>query len=275
MTPTAILADDEPLLLQALERALAAKWPQLQILAKCSDGEDALRQALLLKPSVCFFDVRMPRMSGIESATALADEWGAGDGAFPLMVFVTAYDQYALAAFEAQAADYLLKPLEPQRLAQSVARLQARLGERDRSVALPTEANLLQIAQALGQLQTKAAGHLTSTVESTTPLRFLQASQGNTLHVVPVDEVIAIEAADRYLRIFTANAEHLIRTPLRELQAQLPANEFWQIHRSVLVRTTAIAKVLRDDAGKLTLTLKQRPEVWPVSRMFAAQFRAM
>jgi DNA-binding LytR/AlgR family response regulator len=220
----------------------------------------------------------MPGLSGLEVATALADDWPVTAGPFPLVVFVTAYDQYALAAFEAQAADYVLKPLDPRRVGQCVARLQARLAERMAQPAAPDEAALMAVVHGLAQLQQRVGVPSPAPVPppaAIAPLRYLQASQGATLHVVPLAEVLVIEAADRYLRLLTADAEHLIRTPLRELQAQLPEDDFWQIHRSVLVRASAIARVHRDDSGKLTLSLRQRPETWTVSRLHAARFRAM
>jgi len=281
-TPTALLADDEPLLLQSLERALATAWPDLQVVARCHEGQQALAEALKYRPTVCFLDVRMPGLSGLEVATALADDWPVTAGPFPLVVFVTAYDQYALAAFEAQAADYVLKPLDPRRVGQCVSRLQARLAERVARAVPPDEAALMAVVQGLAQLQQRVGAPSgapvtppAATPTPAPPLRYLQASQGATLHVVPLADVLVIEAADRYLRLLTADAEHLIRTPLRELQAQLPEDDFWQIHRSVLVRASAIARVHRDDAGKLTLSLRQRPETWTVSRMHAARFRAM
>ncbi|HZY19630.1 MAG TPA: LytTR family DNA-binding domain-containing protein [Ramlibacter sp.] len=260
--PTALIAEDEPLLAQALQAELARAWPTLQVLATVGDGASAVAQALARQPDVLFFDIRMPGIGGLEAAAALADAWPA-DRPFPALVFVTAYDQYAVQAFEAQAVDYVLKPVQPARLERTVERVQALLARRS-----PAETGLDAAVQQLRQLL--AAGP-----PAAAPLKVIQAGVGSSIRMVPVDEVLVFEAADKYLRVLTAGHEHLIRTPLKELLPQLDAQQFWQVHRGTVVRADAIEAVTRDDAGKLHLQLRGRPERWPVSRLYAHRFKAM
>lgn len=265
--PRALIAEDEPLLASALCQALAQAWPQLQVLASVGDGHSAVREALALQPEVLFFDIRMPGQSGLEAAAELVDAWPPGTP-FPALVFLTAYDQYAVQAFEAQAVDYLLKPLQPGRLEKTVARLQQLLAAR----SAPAEPLLAQLRSLLGA---GVAAGAPAPVAAGAPLRFIQAGHGSRIEMLPVDEVLVFEAADKYVRVLTAGREHLIRTPLRELAAQLDMQQFWQIHRGTLVRAAAIASVERSESGKLTLHLHGRPESFAVSRLYAAQFKAM
>ena len=268
MNATALIAEDEPLLAAALQAELARAWPQLQIVATVGHGAAAVEQALALRPQVLFLDIRMPGQSGLEAAAELADEWPA-DAPFPAIVFVTAYDQYALQAFEAQAVDYLLKPVQADRLARTVQRVQALLAQRSAApTGAPLDATLAHTMYQLRALLAPAAA-------SAEPLRVIQASVGQQIRVVPVDEVIVFEAADKYVRVLTADSELLIRTPLKDLLPQLDASVFWQVHRGTVVRANAIHSVHRDEAGKLHLQLRQRPERWPVSRLYAPRFRAM
>ncbi len=263
MQATALIAEDEPLLAAALQAELARAWPQLQIVATVGHGAAAVQQALALRPQVLFLDIRMPGQSGLEAAAELAEEWPDGTP-FPAIVFVTAYDQYALQAFEAQAVDYLLKPVLPERLARTVQRVQQRLGERASS-------------DPAGAMEDPTFERLRALLAapSSPSLKVIQASVGNTIRLVPVEEVLVFEAADKYVRVLTAEAELLIRTPLKDLLPQLDASVFWQVHRGTVVRATAIRSVHRDEAGKLSLQLRERPEHWPVSRLYAQRFRAM
>ncbi len=272
--PTALIAEDEPLLAQALQAELARAWPALQVLGVAGNGEAAVAQALAQQPDVLFFDIRMPALSGLEAAAALADAWphnGPQDGPqakpFPALVFVTAYDQYAVQAFEAQAVDYLLKPVQPERLQKTVARVQQALAAQA-PAALHFEATLAQLRQLL-------AAPATAPGSPGTPLRLLQASVGTAVRMVPVDEVLYFEAADKYVRVLTAQHEYLLRTPLKELLPQLDAQAFWQVHRGTVVRATAIDAVTRDEAGKLWLRLHGRTERLAVSRLYAHLFKAM
>jgi DNA-binding LytR/AlgR family response regulator len=262
--PTALIAEDEPLLAAGLQAELARLWPELQIAAVEGDGASAVTRALQLQPAVCFFDIRMPGMSGLEAAQALAEDWPEGP-AFPLLVFVTAYDQYALQAFEAQAVDYLVKPVDGPRLSACIARLKKRLA--DRAPAGPAlDRTLAQLRALLGTAPAGAA---------TPKLDVIQASVGNLVHMVPIDEVLYFEAADKYLRVITREREHLIRLSLRDLMPQLDAQKFWQVHRSLVVRASAIATALRDESGKVHLTLRGRPERLTASRLYAHLFKGM
>jgi DNA-binding LytR/AlgR family response regulator len=266
---TALIAEDEPLLAAALQAELARLWPELQIAALAADGLAAATQALALRPQVCFLDIRMPGASGLEAAQAIAEDWPGGEP-FPLLVFVTAYDQYALAAFDAQAVDYLVKPVDTPRLAACVARLKARLAERRGPGAAPDDGPL---QQTLAQLRSLlgAAGAPAAAPR----LTVIQAGVGTTLHFVPVDEVLYFEAADKYLRVVTAEREHLIRLSLRELLPRLDPQQFWQVHRSLVVRASAIASAQRDESGKVFLHLRGRPERLTASRLYAHLFKAL
>ena len=281
--PTALIAEDEPLLAANLQAELARLWPELQIVASVGHGEAAWQQGLQLRPDVIFLDIRMPGMTGLEAAQALAEDWpevdagadaDATEAPFPLIVFVTAYDQYALQAFERAAVDYVLKPVQTERLALTCARLQAALTTRSQPQAAPA------LGAAIDQLRsllesTGAATAMASAPARPKPLRVIQASAGSAIHMVPVDEVLYFEAADKYVRVVTAEREHLIRLSLRELLPQLDTDRFWQIHRGTLVRCDAIATALRDEAGKVTLTLRGHADKLTVSRLYAHLFKPL
>ncbi|CAN7351184.1 LytTR family DNA-binding domain-containing protein [Acidovorax sp. LjRoot66] len=274
-TPTvrALIAEDEPLLAMALQQELARAWPALQIAATVGDGLSAVRQALALQPEVLFFDIRMPGQSGLDAAVELADAWPA-DKPFPALVFVTAYDQYAVQAFEAQAVDYLLKPVQAARLQKTVHKLQQALASQA-PAASALEATMAQLRHLLAAPGVASAAPAPGAGSPTTPLTLIQASSGSQIHMVPVADVLYFEAADKYVRVLTAEREFLIRTPLKELTEQLDTSVFWQIHRSTLVRASAITTVTRDEAGKLHLALSGRPEKLAVSRLYAHLFKAM
>ncbi len=263
--PRALIAEDEPLLAQVLQDELARAWPELAIAGVVGDGPAAVVQALALRPDVLFFDIRMPGQSGIDAAVELADEWPA-DRPFPALVFVTAYDQYAVQAFETQAVDYVLKPVQPARLAKTVAKVQDVLARRAQGGA-DFDATLTQLRNLLGSAQPASAAQ--------GELKLLQVSVGSSIRMVPVDEVLYFEAADKYVRVITAGHEYLIRTPLKELVPQLDARQFWQIHRGTVVRAGAIESVWRDEAGKLHLLLRDCAARLPVSRLYAHLFKAM
>ncbi len=269
MTPSALIAEDEPLLAAALQAELTTCWPELRIVATVADGASAVAQALHLKPDVCFLDIRMPGQSGLEAAQALAEDWPA-DWPMPLLVFVTAYDQYALAAFDAQAVDYLVKPVQPQRLAACVARLRARLAAVQLPGAPGTQHELDSTLNQLRQLLHAAGG-----AAPAARLEFIPAGVGAVVHMVPLSDVIYFEAADKYLRVVTPEREHLIRLSIRELLPQLDAQVFWQVHRSLVVRAGAIATAQRDESGKVALTLRGRSERLSASRLYAHLFRGL
>jgi DNA-binding LytR/AlgR family response regulator len=266
--PVALIAEDEPLLASHLGMELAKAWPELVIGANVADGASAVREALALKPEVCFLDIRMPGWSGLEAAQAMAEDWPE-QTPFPLLVFVTAYDQYAVQAFDAQAVDYLVKPLDAQRLAACVARLRNRLADRAPQAALQ---------ETVTQLRALLGTHPTATpaLEQNAPrLEVIQASVGNLVHMVPIDDVLYFEAADKYVRVITAEREHLIRISLRELLPQLDTQQFWQVHRGLVVRARAIVSAQRDDSGKVFLTLRGRSERLTASRLYAHLFKGM
>ncbi|CAN7573044.1 LytTR family DNA-binding domain-containing protein [Acidovorax sp. LjRoot118] len=269
----ALIAEDEPLLAMALQQELARAWPALQIAATVGDGLSAVRQALVLQPEVLFFDIRMPGQSGLDAAVELADAWPA-DMPFPALVFVTAYDQYAVQAFEAQAMDYLLKPVQAARLQKTVQKLQQALAAKAPATTA-LETTMAQLRHLLAAPGIASAAPAPAAGNPTTPLTLIQASSGSQIHMVPVAEVLYFEAADKYVRVLTAEREFLIRTPLKELTEQLDTQVFWQIHRSTLVRASAITTVTRDEAGKLHLALSGRPERLAVSRLYAHLFKAM
>jgi DNA-binding LytR/AlgR family response regulator len=266
--PTALIAEDEPLLAAGLQAELATLWPALRVLATVGDGASAVNQTLAQRPDVCFFDIRMPGQTGLEAACALAEDWPDGEP-FPLLVFVTAFDQYALQAFEAQAVDYLVKPVEPARLAACVQRLQRRL--QARPAAEPAAALLEQAVQQLRGLL-GAAGAVAPTPPR---LQVIQAQVGANVQLVPVDEVLYFEAADKYVRVVCAEREHLIRLPLKELLPQLDPQQFWQVHRGTVVQARAIALARRDESGKVYLTLRGRAETLVASRLYAHLFKGM
>ena len=298
--PRALIAEDEPLLAAALQQELRTAWPELQIAATVGDGLSAVQQALALQPDVLFFDIRMPGQTGLDAAVALADAWPAHQP-FPALVFVTAYDQYAVQAFEAQAVDYLLKPVQSARLLKTVQKLRLALIQQAQSAInsiansepqAPThtqelEPNLQRTVDQLRHLLAQPGlwpGAEPGAPLAPTPLAapqrpprltVIQASHGSQIHMVPVGDVLYFEAADKYVRVLTARAEYLIRTPLKELADQLDPQEFWQVHRSTLVRASAIATVVRDELGKLHLNLRGRPERLDVSRLYAHLFKAM
>jgi DNA-binding LytR/AlgR family response regulator len=269
---TALIAEDEALLAQTLQNELHKLWPTLQVLTTAGDGLSAVQLALKHRPDVLFFDIRMPGQSGLEAAAELAEEWPDGTP-FPLLVFVTAYDQYAIAAFDAQAVDYVLKPVRADRLAQTVARLQNAL--RLRQTGSNSSEQMDPVLQQLRAL-------LSASTAATKPeaplqrLQLLQASVGNQLRMVPVTEVLHLEAADKYVRVFnTDGTEVLLRTPLKELMQRLDPQVFWQIHRGSVVRATAIESVTRDESGRLSLRLQGLPTRLSVSRLYAHLFKAM
>ena len=253
---TAVVAEDEALLRQALVDQLHATWPQLQVMAECEDGASTLEALAEHQPDVAFLDIRMPGLTGLEVAAALAETSPRTQ-----VVFVTAYDQYAIDAFEHGAIDYLLKPIEPARLAATVQRLQARGDTGD--------------AEALAALVAKLGTVLPPRQDAPPPLTWLTASAGRETRLVLVDDVAYFRADNKYTTVVTAEGEALLRTPIRDLLAALDPTVFKQVHRSTIVNLKAIAGVTRDDTGRGILRLKSRPETLVVSQPFMALFRNM
>jgi DNA-binding LytR/AlgR family response regulator len=275
--PRALIAEDEPLLAAALRTELAQLWPELQVVACVGDGLLAASQTLALKPEVCFFDIRMPGCTGLEAAQALAEDWPE-DTPFPLLVFVTAYDDFALQAFEAQAVDYLVKPVDRKRLAACVKRLQTRLAlapAPGASGAQPALAGGV-LEQALDQLRGLLAAGAVGAAPTVVPrLAVIQAQVGNVVHMVPVEDVLYFEAADKYVRVVTAQREHLVRLALKDLLPQLDPQVFWQVHRGTVVQARAIASARREESGKVTLMLKGSADKLTASRLYAHLFKGM
>lgn len=269
-TPTALIAEDEPLLANALRQALLRAWPELPAPLLAANGNEALEQALAQLPDVLFLDIRMPGRSGLEVARELAEDWPA-DRPFPLIVFVTAYDNYAVEAFERAAVDYLLKPVNDERLGATVQRLKALLQQR---AAGGQDAHL---ERALAQLRRLAAQEEGDDEKEAPAARLdiIRAAVGNQVRLIPVNEVLYFEATDKYVNVVTADGEALIRTSLRELIPQLDPQQFWQVHRGTVVQVRQVRAAVRDEAGKLSLLLRDRPEKLAVSRLFAHLFRQM
>ena len=257
---TAIVAEDEPLLRQALLDRLAEAWPELEILAACEDGASAVEALAEFQPDVAFLDIRMPGLTGLDVAATAAESSPRTQ-----VVFVTAYDQYAVDAFEQGAVDYLLKPIAADRLAATVQRLQSRSGDAQAVSAL---------LQRLGTLANGALGTSPRGGEAP-PLTWLTASAGKETRLVLVEDVAYFRADNKYTTVVTAEGEALLRTSIRELVGMLDPALFKQIHRSTIVNLKAIAGITRDDAGRGIVRLKSRPETLLVSQPFMALFRHM
>lgn len=255
--PTAIVADDEPRLAAFLVGRLAALWPELAIAGTAANGPEALALIDAESPDVAFLDIRMPGLTGLEVARAT--------GRDVHVVFVTAFDHYAVEAFERDAVDYLLKPVTDERLAATVARLKARL-----AAGAPAP----ELAQAIAALARLAPG-LANGAPPGARLAWIRASVGAQVRMIPVDEVCYFQANDKYTSVFTPDGEALIRTPLKELAAQLDPDRFWQVHRGTIVNLAHVASTARDLAGRVFIALRARPEKVAVSRAFAHLFRQM
>jgi DNA-binding LytR/AlgR family response regulator len=280
MNIRALIAEDEPLLAANLQAELEKRWPGLEIVANVRHGAAAVESALALRPDVVFLDIRMPGMSGLEAAQAIAEDWPDAAGALPVIVFVTAYDQYALQAFEHSAVDYVLKPVQPERLAQTCARVKAALKARTSTGTTPDntaalEATLGQLRHLLGTPGLANPGRSAAGSLPDPKLTVIQASVGNAVHLVPIGEVLYFESADKYVRVITAEREYLIRTALRELIPQLDDARFWQVHRGLVVRADAIATAVRDESGKVHLTLRGHKDKLVASRLYGHLFKAM
>ena len=289
-SPRALIAEDEPILAAALTHALQRLWPELDIVATCPNGVEALRQGLALQPDILFLDIKMPGKTGLEAAEELAEQWPDGIP-FPHIVFVTAYDEYALAAFEHAAADYVLKPVNDARLGKTVDRLQQRL--RDSGVgkgggngtatatvtAATAPATTATAAPTAGTASDDNMARLLSQLQAMLPpaprLQMIRAAVGNSVRMIALADVVYFEALDKYINVVCQDSEALIRTSLKELLPQLDPQQFWQIHRGTIVNASAIATAVRDEAGKLSLTLRQHPAQLRVSPLYAHLFRQM
>ena len=265
---TALLADDEPHLLAYLEEQLATAWPELKIVGRAPNGIEALRLIDELAPDVVFLDIQMPGLNGLQLASRLSS-----GGSAPQVVFTTAHEQYALQAFDSEAFDYLLKPIRLERLQRTVARLKETLVAPAASAPTPSADTAAQLAAMLRQLGVPVPN--APAAPAAAPLQWIRAAQGQETRLIAVDEVIYFQSNDKYTSVFTPDAEHLIRTPLRQLREQLDEQKFWQIHRGVIVAAHHVAGTRTDFRGRLLVRLKGRPEELVVSRNFADLFRQM
>ncbi len=271
--PTAIIAEDEQHLAEALRWELAKVWPELHVMCIVNDGISAVKQAQLLKPDVLFFDIRMPGKSGLEAAAELAETWTGND--FPSLVFVTAYDQYALQAFDAQAVDYLLKPVSSDRLQKTVVKLHL-AGLSKHNTEEDNSRNLENTFTKLGKLLSETTDQMGTAIR----LKFIKVNLpllGNSIKLIPIEDVLYFTATDKYVQVVAKTdegyKEFLIRTPLKDLLPQLDPAVFWKIHRSTVVRASAIDVVQRDHLGKLSLTLRGRTGSLAVSRLYTHLFK--
>lgn len=250
MRTRAVIAEDEPLLRAELRSLLAQAWPELEIAAEAEDGGEALEAIALHRPEIVFLDVRMPGMTGIEVARAIAGQ--------AHVVFVTAFDRFAIDAFESEAVDYVVKPVTAERLATTVQRLKRRLGTQPP----PLEALLADLAAAVSRQRKE-------------PLRWITASQGKQTKLVMIQDVVYFQSDNKYTRVATRDGDVLIRTPIRRLLEELDPGVFRQVHRSTVVNLAEVATLVRDDTGRGTIRLKSRPEEIAVSEAFLPLFRQM
>jgi len=262
--PTAVIAEDEPVLARTLARLLEQVWPELRIVGVAEDGLRATELGLANAPDVMFLDIKMPGRTGLEVAEAVADDW-PDDRAEPLFVFVTAYDSFAVSAFERAAVDYLLKPATAERLQQSVDRLKARLAERTASPHAGDMAALMKRMQSIAAPE----------AESQERIKVIRAGVGNTVRMIPVAEVVCFEATEKYVNVVTPTGEALVRMSLRELMARIDSTDFIQVHRSVMVNSNAIVSATRDENGHYSLSVRGVQRPLKVSRAFGHLFRPM
>ena len=251
--PTAVVVDDERLMREQIVGRLKEAWPELLVVGEAANGREAVAMVQSLEPDVVFLDINMPEMDGLKTAQALAGK--------AHLVFVTAYDQYAVRAFEHGAVDYLLKPVEPERVALTCTRLRERIEQKPD----PMNDLLEQLSQRIGSGSLKQREYM----------RWVQASVGANIRMIPTSDILFFRAEDKYTRVQTGNFEALIRKPIKELLEELDPSEFWQIHRSTVVRVDAVAQVSRNFSGKQIVHLKGSDEKLEVSRSFNHLFKQM
>lgn len=249
MTPRALIAEDEPLLAAEIREELARAWPALEVCVVVHDGHAALAAAEEHRPDVMFLDVKMPGLDGLEVARIC--------GASAHVVFITAFDHYAVQAFDEGAVDYLLKPLDAARLARAVQRLKARIGQ--------APADLRGLVERIRE----------QSPDNTAPLRWITVQIGRELRLITVEDICYFRADNKYVEVVTADGEALISTPLKELLARLDPAVFWQVHRGTVVNVNAVRSVVRGVSGRLALQLKQRPEKLEVSATYAHRFKQL
>jgi DNA-binding LytR/AlgR family response regulator len=265
-----VIADDERLMREQLRARLGEVWPELQIVAEARNGAEAVTLVAEHRPALVFLDIRMPGLTGVEAARQIAQMEIADDELLPEIVFITAYDQYAVEAFEQGAADYVLKPAERERLTLTVARIKKRLAAR---VAGDTSAGrdgvpLQQLLHSLAAMMNPAGG-------APKYLQWIQATVGQAIQMIPVADVLFFISDEKYTRVQTATLEALIRKPIKELVDELDPQRFWQIHRGTLVNASAIASVTRDFRGRQIVAVKDHTEKLEVSRSYTGLFKGM
>jgi DNA-binding LytR/AlgR family response regulator len=246
---TALIAEDEPLMRERLKDKLREVWPELAVVAEAEDGDEAVAMFDAHRPQIAFLDIRMPGRSGLEVAAEI--------GGRCHVVFITAYDQYAVKAFEAGAADYLLKPVETDRLVAMKERM-------ERKLATPP----IDLSELVAQLRSSVKGE-------TGRMKWVKAAVGKQVKLIPVDEVLYFQSDTKYTRVVLASGEALIRTPLKDLLSELDPEKFWQVHRGTIVNLDAVSGVLREDAERQFILLKNRQEKLPISRQFTHLFKQM
>ncbi len=268
--PRAVLADDERLMREQLRARLAEVWPELQIVAEAKNGLEAVQLVQEHRPDIVFLDIRMPGLTGVEAARQIAQlppPPGQDDDLLPEIVFITAYDQYAVEAFEQGVADYVLKPAERDRLQLTVQRIQKRLVARAGGAEAPAGPHLQQLLHQLSaRLNPGGAPQY---------LQWIQATVGQAIQMIPVDEVLFFISDEKYTRVQTVQVEALIRKPIKELVDEVDPQLFWQIHRSTLVAVKSIAGVTRDFRGRQIVTVKGHGEKLEVSRSYTGLFKGM
>lgn len=248
MQPTALIAEDEAALRDELRDMLESLWPELQIVGTAQNGLEALRLAAEHQPDIIFLDIQMPEPDGLEVARHVGDRCH--------VVFVTAYDEYAVSAFEKGAADYVLKPIDEARLSMTVQRLQRKLMERP--------VNLQHLIDRLHMQQSRPRH-----------LRWITAAVGKSLRMIMIDEVVFFQSDQKYTRVVLADSEVLIKKPLKELLAELDPEQFWQVHRSTIVNALEVTAIEPAMSGQLSIRLKSRREHLPVSESFIRRFRQL
>ncbi len=279
LTPTikALIAEDEPILSITLQRMLGKLWPELELNSVVENGIEAVKAALSELPDVLFLDIKMPGKTGLEVAQELAEEWPA-EQPFPMVVYVTAYDEFAVQAFETCAADYVLKPISEERLNKTIKRLQEHFQARTKTQndRQQPETELERVITQLRQLHQiqlpNSAENLSPTTEK---LSVIRAAVGNNIRLIPIEDVIYFEATDKYINVVTAEHSSLIRSSLRDLLPQLDSSLFWQIHRSTVVNIKRVQMAHKDESGKITLKLKNSDDKLSVSRVYAHLFKQM
>jgi DNA-binding LytR/AlgR family response regulator len=265
--PRAVLADDERLMRDQLRTRLAEVWPELQVVGEAKNGAEAVELVSQHRPDVVFLDIRMPGMTGVDAARQIVQMDVGEDGFLPEIVFITAYDQYAVEAFEQGAADYVLKPAERDRLKLTVERIRKRLAARSAPEAADAASPPLQ--QLLHKLASQMGGGAPAY------LKWIQATVGQSIQMIPVDEVLFFISDEKYTRVQTPTVEALIRKPIKELVDELDPEKFWQIHRSTLVAISAVAAVSRDFRGRQIVAVKGHAQKLEVSRSYAHLFKGM